>query len=232
MRASLLVEILRNGGPPSRLASPSASPGENATTFKADRSRSIPLASCEGAILRMKWSYAAPARRYSRLSHSTKIDTRFQGAMTMNPDRSFLAQLSALGPRKWLSADGPLRRAAARFLHGNPTSSYIWRNIIPHWRRCRLRCSGPHRFRSVRQPRSRNRFRRITCAHLDERVSSPAAKSSRPSVARMGAALAFHLPHTTPRFVRGIASWNHPAATDWEDFPSNYHGARDSSASS
>ena len=38
------------------------------------------------------------------------------------------------------------------FLHGNPTSSYLWRNVIPHLERPRpLRRPGPHRHGRLRQ---------------------------------------------------------------------------------
>ena len=33
------------------------------------------------------------------------------------------------------------------FLHGNPTSSYLWRNVMPHLRRAReAHRAGPHRY--------------------------------------------------------------------------------------
>jgi haloalkane dehalogenase len=49
----------------------------------------------------------------------------------MNPDIS-LPQLSVLGSKMAYRQMGGLEAPVALFLHGNPTSSYIWRNIIPH----------------------------------------------------------------------------------------------------
>jgi haloalkane dehalogenase len=51
--------------------------------------------------------------------------------MTMNPDIS-LPQLSVLGSKMAYRQMGRSDAPVALFLHGNPTSSYIWRNIIPH----------------------------------------------------------------------------------------------------
>src|SRR5258708_12312798 len=50
--------------------------------------------------------------------------------MTMNPDIS-LPQLSVLGSNMAYRQMGRSGAPVALFLHGNPTSSYIWRNIIP-----------------------------------------------------------------------------------------------------
>src|SRR5258707_2100167 len=42
----------------------------------------------------------------------------------------------------WMSYVGPGRGDPVVFLHGNPTSSYLWRNIIPHVEP-RGRCLAP-----------------------------------------------------------------------------------------
>ena len=49
----------------------------------------------------------------------------------MNPDIS-LPQLSVLGSKMAYRQMGRPVAPPALFLHGNTTSSYIWRNVIPH----------------------------------------------------------------------------------------------------
>jgi haloalkane dehalogenase len=49
----------------------------------------------------------------------------------MNPDIS-LPQLSVLGSKMAYRQMGGSDAPVALFPHGNPTSSYIWRNVIPH----------------------------------------------------------------------------------------------------
>jgi haloalkane dehalogenase len=49
----------------------------------------------------------------------------------MNPDIT-LPQHSVLGSTMAYREAGRPGAPVALFLHGNPTSSYIWRNIIPH----------------------------------------------------------------------------------------------------
>lgn len=109
-------------------------------------------------------------------------------------------------------------------LHGNPTSSYLWRNVIPHLEglgRCiapdligmgdseKLEPSGPDRYRFVEHRRYLDRF----LDTLDLRRGLTFV------VHDWGSALAFDWAHRHPEAVRGIAymeaivrplSW-----TDW-----------------
>ena len=51
--------------------------------------------------------------------------------MSVNPDVT-LPQRPVLGSTMAYREAGRHDAPVALFLHGNPTSSYIWRNIIPH----------------------------------------------------------------------------------------------------
>src|SRR5262249_7248221 len=96
------------------------------------------------------------------------------------------------------------------FLHGNPTSSYLWRNVIPHLEhlgRCiapdligmgdseKLEPSGPERYRFVEH-------RRYLDALLDELGVTAAVTLV---VHDWGSALGFDWAHRHPAAVRGIA---------------------------
>jgi haloalkane dehalogenase len=107
----------------------------------------------------------------------------------------------------------------ALFLHGNPTSSYIWRNIIPHVAP-KARCIAPDligygrsgkpdiEYRFVDHVRYLDAF--IDALHLDEIVL----------VAQdWGTALAFHFAAHRPEAVTGLAfmEFIQPTPT-WEEF--------------
>src|SRR5207245_848489 len=91
------------------------------------------------------------------------------------------------------------------FLHGNPTSSYIWRNIIPLVAPV-AHCIAPDLigFGQSGKPDIEYRFFdhvRYLDAFLDK-----AGTSSAYVVAHdWGSALAFHLAARRPEFVRGLA---------------------------
>src|SRR5216110_1640064 len=105
------------------------------------------------------------------------------------------------------------------FLHGNPTSSYIWRNIIPLVAPVAHR-SAPHLigFGQSGKPDIEYRFFdhvRYLDAFLDK-----AGTSSAYVVAHdWGSALAFHLAARRPAFVRGLAfmEFIRPMPS-WQDF--------------
>src|SRR5216110_3114725 len=105
------------------------------------------------------------------------------------------------------------------FLHGNPTSSYIWRNIIPLVAPV-AHCIAPDLigFGQSGKPDIEYRFFdhvRYLDAFLDK-----AGTSSAYVVAHdWGSALAFHLAARRPDFVRGLAfmEFIRPMPT-WDDF--------------
>ncbi len=97
------------------------------------------------------------------------------------------------------------------FLHGNPTSSYLWRNIIPHLAsagRCiapdligmgdseKLSPSGPDRYRFVEHRDYLDAF--------FEAMGLPSQRSVL-VIHDWGSALGFHWAHRHPDAVRGIA---------------------------
>ncbi|MET8752200.1 haloalkane dehalogenase [Streptomyces sp. NPDC004667] len=112
------------------------------------------------------------------------------------------------------------------FLHGNPTSSYIWRNVIPHvvdQGRCiapdligmgdsdKLPGSGPDSYRFVEHRRYLDEL--LQALGVGERVTLV--------VQDWGSALGFDWAYRHPSAVRGIAYMEAFVATipSWDDMP-------------
>jgi len=92
------------------------------------------------------------------------------------------------------------------FLHGNPTSSYLWRNIIPHVAPL-ARCIAPDLIgMGASGPSTSGAYRFVDHArHLDaffERLAL--SKNVTLVVHDWGSALGFHWAHRHPERVRGI----------------------------
>ncbi|WP_245430874.1 haloalkane dehalogenase [Rhodoplanes roseus] len=111
------------------------------------------------------------------------------------------------------------RERTVLFLHGNPTSSYIWRNIIPHVAPV-ARCIAPDLigFGASGKPDIAYRFAdhaRFLDAFLDRLGITQAYLVAQD----WGTALAFHLAARRPDLVRGLAfmEFIRPAPR-WEDF--------------
>jgi haloalkane dehalogenase len=138
--------------------------------------------------------------------------------MTMNPDIS-LPQLSALGSKMAYRQMGRSDAPAALFLHGNPTSSYIWRNIIPHVAPV-AHCVAPDLigFGQSGKPEIAYRFEDHV-RYLDAFIAAAKIEQAHLVAQDWGTALAFHLAARRPEFVRGIAfmEFIRPLPT-WEDF--------------
>ena len=112
------------------------------------------------------------------------------------------------------------------FLHGNPTSSYLWRNVIPHVvgsARCiapdligmgdsdKLPKSGPDAYRFVDHR-----------AHLDAFFETLELQRERVTLVihDWGSALGFHWAHRHADAVRGIAYMEAIVRPlTWEDWP-------------
>ena len=107
----------------------------------------------------------------------------------------------------------------ALFLHGNPTSSYIWRNIIPTVG-SRARCIAPDLigFGQSGQPDIDYRFTQIA-EYLDAFIDSLGITSAYLVAQDWGTAFAFHLAARRPELVRGLAfmEFIRPMPT-WQDF--------------
>ncbi len=111
------------------------------------------------------------------------------------------------------------------FLHGNPTSSYLWRNVIPHCEgvgRCiapdligmgdsdKLEPSGPDRYRFVEHRDYVDGF--LEAVGATDRVVFV--------VHDWGSALGFHWAHRHPDAVRGIAYMEAIVRpVTWESWP-------------
>jgi haloalkane dehalogenase len=107
----------------------------------------------------------------------------------------------------------------ALFLHGNPTSSYIWRNIIPLVADV-AHCIAPDLigFGQSGKPDIAYRFEDHV-RYLDAFISEMGIGSAYLVAQDWGTALAFHLAARRPDFVRGLAfmEFTRPVPT-WEEF--------------
>jgi haloalkane dehalogenase len=130
-----------------------------------------------------------------------------------------LPQVNVLGSSMAYREAGDPEAPVALFLHGNPTSSYIWRNILPLVAPV-AHCIAPDLigFGQSGKPKIEYRFAdhvRYLDAFLDQ-----AGISSAFVVAQdWGSALAFHLAARRPEFIRGLAfmEFTRPMPT-WNDF--------------
>src|SRR5262245_13898931 len=115
-------------------------------------------------------------------------------------------------------AGGPAAPAAL-FLHGNPTSSYIWRNIIPHVATV-AHCIAPDLIGFGRSGKPDIAYRFADhVRYLDAFIASSKITSAYLVGQDWGTALAFHLAARRPQFVSGLAfmEFIRPMST-WEDF--------------
>lgn len=105
------------------------------------------------------------------------------------------------------------------FLHGNPTSSYIWRNILPHVAPV-ARCIAPDLigFGQSGKPAIDYRFADHV-RYLDAFIEAGKIGSAYLVAQDWGTSLAFHLAARRPEFVRGLAfmEFIRPMQS-WDDF--------------
>jgi len=138
------------------------------------------------------------------------MTSRFESPANMRKVLDTTMAFREAGP-----ADAPL----VLFLHGNPTSSYIWRNIIPlvgsvgH-------CVAPDLvgFGQSGRPNIDYRFADHV-RYLDAFIDGLGAEQAYLVAQDWGTALAFHLAARRPDFVRGLAfmEFIRPWAS-WQDF--------------
>lgn len=114
---------------------------------------------------------------------------------------------------------GSLNSSTVLFLHGNPTSSYIWRNIIPLVAPV-AHCIAPDLigFGQSGKPEIEYRFFDHV-RYLDAFLDKAGISSAYVVAHDWGSALAFHLAARRPEFVRGLAfmEFIRPMPT-WNDF--------------
>jgi len=114
---------------------------------------------------------------------------------------------------------GPADAPVILLLHGNPTSSLIWRNIVPHlagaWR-----CIAPDLigFGGSGKPDIAYHFL-DHAAYLDAFIAAKGITSAYVVAQDWGTALAFHLAARRPELIRGLAfmEFIRPLPA-WEDF--------------
>jgi haloalkane dehalogenase len=130
-----------------------------------------------------------------------------------------LPRREVLGSTIAYREDGSPDAPVALFLHGNPTSSYIWRNVIPHVAPV-AHCIAPDLigFGQSGKPDIEYRFTDHV-RYLDEFIAVSGITSAFLVAQDWGSALALHLAARRPAFVRGLAfmEFIRPMPT-WDDF--------------
>jgi haloalkane dehalogenase len=136
----------------------------------------------------------------------------------MNRD-IILPKLAVLDSEIAYREAGARNAPVALFLHGNPTSSYIWRNIIPLAAEA-AHCIAPDLmgFGQSGKPDIAYRFEDHV-RYLDAFIAKAGIGSAYLVAQDWGTALAFHLAARRPDFVRGLAfmEFIRPIST-WEEF--------------
>src|SRR5215471_9101534 len=136
----------------------------------------------------------------------------------MNPDIT-LPKLSVLDSEMAYREAGRRDAPVALFLHGNPTSSYLWRNVIPHVAQF-AHCIAPDLigFGQSGKPEIPYHFEDHV-RYLDAFIANAGIASAYLVAHDWGSALAFHLAARRPELIRGLAFmefiWPMP---NWEDF--------------
>ncbi|MCS3764122.1 haloalkane dehalogenase [Bradyrhizobium sp. 62B] len=127
--------------------------------------------------------------------------------------------VAVLGSTMAYREAGPKDAPVALFLHGNPTSSHIWRNILPLVSPV-ARCIAPDLigFGQSGKPDIAYRFFDHV-RYLDALIEQLGIASAYLVAQDWGTALAFHLAARRPAFVRGLAfmEFIRPMPT-WQDF--------------
>ena len=138
--------------------------------------------------------------------------------MTIHSDIA-LPQISVFDSSMAYRQAGSRGDPVALFLHGNPTSSYIWRNVIPLVAPV-AHCIAPDLigFGQSGKPDIEYRFADHV-RYLDAFLAKAGISSAFVIAHDWGSALAFHLAARRPEFIRGLAFmefiWPMPT---WEDF--------------
>jgi haloalkane dehalogenase len=130
-----------------------------------------------------------------------------------------LPRMDVLGSTMAYREAGDPAAPVALFLHGNPTSSYIWRNILPLVAPV-AHCIAPDLigFGQSGKPAIEYRFFDHV-RYLDAFLDRAGISSAYVVAQDWGTALAFHLAARRPDFMRGLAfmefTWPMPT---WDDF--------------
>ncbi|HSE68992.1 MAG TPA: haloalkane dehalogenase [Gemmatimonadales bacterium] len=139
--------------------------------------------------------------------------------MSPNPPAVTIHQRPVLGSSMAFRETGDPSRPVALFLHGNPTSSYIWRDILPLTASV-AHCIAPDLIGFGRSGKPDIAYRFADhVRYLDGLIESLGITSAYLVAQDWGTALAFHLAARRPEFVRGLAFMEFicPMGT-WDDF--------------
>jgi haloalkane dehalogenase len=139
--------------------------------------------------------------------------------MTVRSDIT-LPQHTVLNSTMAYRESGDPEAPTVLFLHGNPTSSYIWRNVIPLVAPV-AHCIAPDLIGFGQSGKPDIAYRFADHVRYFDAFLAEAGISSAYVVAQdWGTALAFHLAARKPEFVRGLAfmEFIRPMST-WDDFP-------------
>jgi haloalkane dehalogenase len=130
-----------------------------------------------------------------------------------------LPKVNVLGSTMAYREAGNPKAPVALFLHGNPTSSYLWRNVIPLVAPT-AHCIAPDLigFGQSGKPDIEYRFADHV-RYLDSFLANAGIASAFVIAHDWGTALAFHLAARRPEFIRGLAfmEFIRPMPT-WADF--------------
>jgi haloalkane dehalogenase len=140
--------------------------------------------------------------------------------MTTTPAGAIsMSVIPVLGSSMAYRAARATQSPVALFLHGNPTSSFIWRNIIPHVASVAT-CIAPDLigFGKSGKPRIGYRFADHV-RYLDAFLDGLGIHSAYVVAQDWGTALAFELAARRPQFLRGLAfmEFIRPLPS-WDDF--------------
>jgi len=138
---------------------------------------------------------------------------------TVSPTAAGMSEIAVLGSSMAYREAGAAHDTIALFLHGNPTSSFIWRNIIPHVTSV-ARCIAPDLigFGKSGKPPIDYRFADHV-RYLDAFLDRLSATTAYVVAQDWGTALAFELAARRPAFVKGLAfmEFIRPIPS-WDDF--------------
>ena len=116
-----------------------------------------------------------------------------------------LPQVNVLGSTMAFREAGDREAPVALFLHGNPTSSYVWRNVLPHIAPV-AHCIAPDLIGFGQSGKPDIEYRVADhVRYLDAFLEQAGIESAFVVAQDWGTALAFLLAARRPEFIRGLA---------------------------
>lgn len=128
--------------------------------------------------------------------------------------------VEVLGSRMHYIESGPPDAPPVLFLHGNPTSAYLWRNLIPHVA-TRARCIAPDLigFGQSDKPDIAYRFEDHV-RYIDAFIEALGLKTLTLVIHDWGSAIGLHWARRHPARVKGIAMMEFISPVkSWADWP-------------